>query len=181
MSVDKQDFRIYEELFIKHFDELCAYAYTYVSDIDVSKDIVQETFLSLWAKREEYSPSKALLYTGVRNKAIDHLKSAHVKTQAKDVDLEQYIHSLIVDQNSNIHVNDLFNEIQNGISALPEQCRKIFLLSRISHKKNTEIAELLGISVKAVEKQITKAISRIREHLYHIGLLPSLILILFPL
>lgn len=175
MENGRENFRVYEDLFINNFDELCAYAFTYVSDIDVSKDIVQDVFMALWVKREEYIPSKALLYKGVKNKSIDYLKSSYIKNKHTETALDNYIQSLIIEQDSNLYLNDLYKEIQYSITILPDQCRKVFLLSRESDMKNAEVAESLGITVKAVEKQITKAISQIRKHLYNKGLLPLLI------
>ena len=48
--------------------------------------------------------------------------------------------------------------IQQTLDELPPQCRKVFLLSRFEEKKNREIAEELNISVKVVEKHITKGL-----------------------
>ena len=52
--------------------------------------------------------------------------------------------------------------IERTLSALPVRCREVFILSRIEGKKNQEVADLLSISVKAVEAQITKALKIFR-------------------
>ena len=50
-----------------------------------------------------------------------------------------------------------------AIDALPERCRDIFLMSKRDGMSNAGIAAELGISVKTVENQMTKAFSRLRE------------------
>jgi RNA polymerase sigma-70 factor (ECF subfamily) len=54
--------------------------------------------------------------------------------------------------------------INDTIESLPERCRQVFVMSRYEELKNKEIAEKLQISVKAVEANITRALSKIREN-----------------
>ena len=63
----------------------------------------------------------------------------------------------------------LRHEIDDGVSQLSEQCRRVFLLSRETGLKNREIAEQLNISVKAVEKHIGVALSKLRLRLSRSG------------
>ncbi len=69
--------------------------------------------------------------------------------------------------------------IEEAILLLPPKCKEVFLLSRESGMKNKQIAETLGISVKAVEKHITKAIKQIRLALEEKGHLFLFFLIFF--
>ena len=61
------------------------------------------------------------------------------------------------------------------IEKLPPQCKVVFLKSRVEEKKNAEIAIELGVSIKAVESQITKALKLLRQnlaqHMTAVGLL----------
>jgi RNA polymerase sigma-70 factor (ECF subfamily) len=79
---------------------------------------------------------------------------------------------------SNLAYSDIEKIIQNTLDALPEQCRKVFSMSRFEDKMNKEISELLNISVKAVESHITKALKIFRNNLKEYL---QLILILFAL
>jgi RNA polymerase sigma-70 factor (ECF subfamily) len=67
--------------------------------------------------------------------------------------------------------------IQNALDKLPEKCREVFQLSRFEELKYKEIADKLGISVKTVEAQMTKALKILREELKE--LIISLLLIIF--
>ena len=60
---------------------------------------------------------------------------------------------------------DINNALQEAIDKLPERCREIFVLSKMDEMSNKEIAEHLNISVKTVEIQMTKALSRLRMEL----------------
>ena len=73
-------------------------------------------------------------------------------------------------------LKELEEEIMSYINTLPPQCHKIFMLSRSYGLKNREIAEQLNISIKAVEKQISKALSGLKEYLIQRDLFPLLVL-----
>ena len=60
---------------------------------------------------------------------------------------------------------DISNALREAIDKLPERCREVFMLSKMEELSNKEIAERLGISVKTVEVQMTKALSRLRKEL----------------
>lgn len=60
---------------------------------------------------------------------------------------------------------DINNTLREAIDKLPERCREVFMLSKMEELSNKEIAERLGISVKTVEVQMTKALSRLRKEL----------------
>jgi len=61
--------------------------------------------------------------------------------------------------------NDLTSAIDQSLESLPENCKKIFRLSRIDGLKNKEIASTLSISVRTVETQIYRALKIIRANL----------------
>lgn len=162
-----------EEFYRTHFNELCFYAYSYIADIEASKDIVQEAFISLWVNREQYCLSRALLFTVVKNRAIDQLRKRNRNIQDSGLSegaLDEYIIELIASQEDLLAVKDLSNEISESICLLSPQCRRIFEMSRFRYMSNKEIAQELNISIKGVEKQITKALSVISTHLSKIGL-----------
>lgn len=155
----------FEELFIKHFEELCKYAYSYSSDFDIAKDIVQESFVYLWLEQEKYEFSRALLYTIVKHKAIDYLKSSQHKRRKNATPLDLLVETIVLEHSDSLTTNELTECIDRSIDTLSERCKEIFLLSRKKHLKNKEIASQLNISTKAVEKQITKALGHIRKQL----------------
>jgi RNA polymerase sigma-70 factor (ECF subfamily) len=69
------------------------------------------------------------------------------------------------DSSEIIEAAELESQIWKIINSFPEKCRQIFVLNRFDGKKYSEIADLLGISVKTVESQMSKALTILRENL----------------
>ena len=146
-----------------------------VHDRNLSEDIVQDVFLMLWKRRTEIDFSRPVLpylTTAVRNRSIDCLRSRKSRgegTCGLDT-LDGYVRCLVADRcEEEFDLSWLRHEIDDGVSQLSEQCRRVFLLSRVTGLKNREIAERLNISVKAVEKHIGVALSKLRLRLSRSG------------
>lgn len=154
---------------------LRTYAFRYVNNKDTAEDIVQDVFFELWNRRdiirfEEPEAVKSYLFKSVYNRSINILKSdvlAVVRSldEVDEEQLDKQIRSQLSDQEQSLLLKELENEIAAFVETLPSQCKKIFILSRTHELKNREIAEQLGITTKAVEKQITKALSELKKHL----------------
>lgn len=163
-----------EQLFRQYYKVLRTYAYRFLADGCVAEDIVQDVFFELWNKRNEIhfdGAVKSYLFKSVYNKCLNYLSSkTYVAQDSLEVTdeskiLESYLQSQQINQESSLLMNELQNEIDQVIQTFPEQCRKVFLLSREKNLKNKEIAEELDISVKAVEKHISKALKELRTQL----------------
>lgn len=161
---------VYKNLFIRHFESLCSFVYSYLPDMEVAKDIAQDAFVSLWENRDKYELTNTLLYTIAKNKSIDYIKAHHPVTVPKGLPIDIFINLLQTSPEEDFDSKDIIEEIWKYVETLPNQCRKIFVLSRRDYLKNKEIANQLNISVKTVEKQITKALSLIRAHLLKKGI-----------
>jgi len=179
--------RIVEELFRKYYKILRAYAYRLSGDKDVSEDIVQDVYYELWKKRDELvmeDTIKYYLFRSIYTKTLNYLNSkiyTHQETfeQSTEGRIQQiYLQSQLYDQESDLMYKELQAEVNAAINDLPEQCKKVFILSRKYELKNREIAEELGISVKTVEKHISKALSQLRLSLKDANLILLLPLIL---
>lgn len=172
---------LFQELFERYFRSLVTYAYRYVNDWNVSEDIVQDVFMALWVNRNEIDfeePVKPYLYRATYNRSINHLNSVLVQRRVDHADnLDELIDYEILsyNQHDNLLLKEVEEEISSFVKTLPEQRKKVFLLSREENMKNKEIAFLLNISEKTVEKHITKALSDIRTHLTQTGLMSGLI------
>lgn len=161
--------QFFEELFRQYSKPLFYYAAKFVED-DTAKDIVQDVFVKLWSNREiKVSKSlNSLLFTMVRNSCLQQLEKQRVRNKycesTKLLMQKEELLFYMEEKTSLIEqeLEDRLNEVLNG---LPDRCRQIFLLSRFENKKNQEIADELDISVKAVEKQITKALATIRTEM----------------
>ena len=171
-SGDKSAF---EELFNSHYQMLCIYAKKVIGDMDQSRDIVQNVFVTLYnnhASLNIKSPVKNYLYRSVYNACLNYLEQ--VKVHSKH-------HSYIASYHSESDSRDMIvqaeleGQVWNEIQKLPDQCRIIFQMNRFEGRKNKEIATTLGISTRTVETQISKALKILRKNLSH--LMPALLLL----
>lgn len=141
-------------------------AYAILGDNDYAQDIVQEVLLQLWIRKDEVKIDhlKAYLFTAVRYKVLTYMRSANNrKVFLEDHEIEQL--AGVENLNDNLYVNDIKNLLAKEVLALPERCRQVFELSRVEFLTNSQIADRLGITVKAVESQMTIALRRLRNKL----------------
>ncbi len=74
----------FEKLFHEHYEVLCRFGYRWVQDADQVEEIVQETFVGLWEKRESLSITgsfRSYLFSSIRNACLNHIK--HLKVRAE--------------------------------------------------------------------------------------------------
>jgi RNA polymerase sigma-70 factor (ECF subfamily) len=152
-------------LFKQYYQPLVNYCFTLVKDRDDAEDIVQQTFASIWQKKEELdiqTSVKSYLYRAVHNAGLNKIKQNKVRASyASDA---QYTMSMYTTHEP-AEPDELKEKISAAIDQLPEQCGKIFRMSRFEEMKYQEIADTLGLSVKTVENQMGKALKILRETL----------------
>ena len=170
-GIRKGDHDTFRFIFDNYYALMCSIAYEYVEDYHLSQNIAEDVMLSIWEKRELLNIStsvKSYLLTSVHNKSIDYLRS--YSREAEVVSFESEIGSsscYIPDQEmfEQIILSELEDKIEDIIREMPEECRKVFLLSRYGDKSYAEIADELNISVNTVKYHIKKALSLLREEL----------------
>lgn len=154
--------RLYNELFRMYSKDLHDFLYYKFGKENNPKDLVQEAFLKLWNNCHKVTREKAksFLFTVANNQMLNELsKKKTVLTYAQQKP-KKYTHE---SPEYLMEENEYMDKLQNAIENLTEEQRVAFLLNRIEGKKHKEIAEILGISRKAVEKRIYKALDKLRE------------------
>ncbi len=153
---------IFNGLFKKYAKDLHDFLYYKYGERLNPKDKVQEAFIKLWENCGKISPEKAksFLFTVGNNAMLNEIK--HQKVVLNYTKLKQKTHT-----NENpeflLEENEYLQRVQKALSNLTEAQRVAFLLNRIEGKKHKEIAELLDISTKAVEKRIYGALKKLKE------------------
>ncbi|MGQ8338817.1 RNA polymerase sigma-70 factor [Sunxiuqinia sp. A32] len=149
------------------YSRLFYFVSEYIPNRDIAENVLQDTFLTLWEKKQRLSPDtnlNAYLYTVAKNNSLKKLRDAKYRNaifqsgELTEYELELNTGALGKLETSDLIFSEIEEIIQNTLQNLPPQCKQVFELSRLQHKKNTEIADELGISVKTVEGHITKAI-----------------------
>lgn len=135
--------------------------------MDASKEIVQDAFVTLWEKKDmiqEDKSVKSYLFVAVKNKCLNQLRGEK-KFLSNLIELENLEGLSINSFTDSVETKEIRKAIDAAIESLPEKCKEIFLLSRNEQLKYHEIAERLGLSVKTVETQMSRALAVLREHL----------------
>ncbi len=158
--------KTFDEIFRHYAKPLFYYAAKFVGD-DQAKDIVQDTFAKLWADKSLVITKSlnSLLFTTIRNRCLQQLEKEKVRNkyvESTRQKLQREELQFYMEERSSLMEQELEDKLNEVLKNLPDRCRQIFMMSRFENKKNREIAEALDISVKAVEKQISKALSTIR-------------------
>ena len=151
-----------DELFRYNYRPLCLYALHYLNDPETVEDIVQDCFASLWEKTKEgtaVNNRRSYLYMMVRNRCLDHLRKAGIRTE----ELKPYDTYGIIDDDDAQQRSQIEARLWTAIDSLPEKCREIFLMSKRDGLKYEEIAEELGISENTVRNQVSKALKTLKE------------------
>lgn len=156
----------FQKVFDDHYDYIRNYLYYLSGDMGLSEDLVQDVFLKLWEQiaKVKRDTVLSLLFTIARNL---YFKSH----RRKKLDL-QFFSFLDSDKREQspeyqLELKEFDQKLQKAISGLPEKARTAFLLNRIDEMSYAQIADSLGVSVKAVEKNISKAKKILWEKVGH--------------
>ncbi|MDX9882230.1 MAG: RNA polymerase sigma-70 factor [Prolixibacteraceae bacterium] len=156
----------FKVIYNNFYPKLYYFVLEFVPLKDVAENIVQDTLVTLWNKRNQLKDDSNLtsyLFTVAKNNALKKLRekkySQKLFSNAMDVgELDLNVETLSTVDTSVYAFMDIEQIIQETLASLPPQCRKVFELSRFQEMKNREIAEELDISIKTVEKHISKGI-----------------------
>lgn len=156
-----------EEVFNKVYEKVSGELYRFVyhryGPENNPTDIVQESFLKLWDSCKKVTPdnARAFLYRVARNFTLNQIARANTERKNTEYDDSKGVYS----PQEILEGSEFANRLQLVLDNLPEKQREAFLLNRVEGLKHREIAEMLGISQKAVEKRIYKAASHVYTQL----------------
>jgi len=159
----KSDLKSVYELY---FEQLRGFLYYKTGNIELSEDLVQEVFVKLWDNRDNIKTEtvKSLLFTMANNLMINHFNHQKVVTKHEQATARSSSEEFLSPQ-FRLEEKEFEVKFNNAINALPEGCREVFLMNRIDKLKYDEIATRLDLSVKAIEKRMSKAIGILKDHL----------------
>jgi RNA polymerase sigma-70 factor, ECF subfamily len=160
------DERAFDEIFHAWYAPLVRAAEAMLRQRAVAEDVVQEVMLELWRRRERLDPNgsaQAYLFQAARNRALNHLR--HLKMQRRSAPRLAGDGARDATAPSRLVAQEIDSALRDALDALTPRCREVFELSRVQGLRYSEIAETLGVSVKAVEAQMGKALRTLRERL----------------
>jgi RNA polymerase sigma-70 factor (ECF subfamily) len=137
------------------------FVYYRTGDLERAEDIVQEAMIRMWQNCSEilFEKAKSFLYTVSHRLLIDNAR--HDKVKLEFIKSSGQEHA--TDPSYELEKKEFEKILEQAISGLTETQREAFLMNRIDKMTYAEIAEVLGISVKAVEKRIHLALQSLKE------------------
>lgn len=154
----------FKNLFDLYFDDIRKYLYYRCGDTAISTDLAQDTFMRIWEKQMDLLPGKdtGLLYKIASDLFVSHTRRERLRKEApREIRFGQRDST----PEDEISYKELQDKYEKTLMRLPENQRIAFLMSRTEELTYPEIAARLSISVKAVEKRVSGALSRLRKEL----------------
>jgi RNA polymerase sigma-70 factor (ECF subfamily) len=172
----------FEYIYNKYVERLFSFINGKIRAREISEEIIQEIFVSLWANRETleiHTSVEAYLFGAAKNQVLYYIRKEYVRreyaAEFTHFAREQYDNS-VVEQTD---LNDLENTIQQKVAELPGQCQVAFRMSRMEHKPISQIAKKMNISTRTVENYISQALRHLRTSLGEL-LATGVAMVIFP-
>ena len=162
-ALQKGDTVIFQKLFHNYQPRIYRFLWLKVRSVELAEDLVQEVFLRLWQARERLDAHRNLeiyIFRIAANLVIDTLR-VQKPTTAIDIAEKSDIADPRNADDKLLH-DVLAAEIDRIVSNMPERPQTAFILSRHQQLSHKQIAEIMDISVKTVEKHITSALKVLR-------------------
>ncbi|MFQ5706764.1 MAG: RNA polymerase sigma factor [bacterium] len=166
---------VFRAIFLEFQPRLYRFLWLKLRSVEIAEDLVQETFLRLWQARKRLNRESNLeiyLFRIASNLATDFLRKAKRQKPVQSIDEEHTLASQ--SSESAPEYRQLAQIIDDTICFLPDRPRTAFLLSRYEELPHKEIAEVMGISIKTVEKHIGKALLILKKRLEKLDLVNNL-------
>ena len=161
----------FQDLYKKFWKQLYTICYNQTKQKEVSEEIVQDIFISVWKRRKELVITTSIehyLVKAAKLKVIDYYRTLYTEKH-KNMSPCNLCEHPEFDEKCLEHNEALFEfleqEVQVIVNQLPCQCQKVYRLSREQQFNTSEIAENLNISPKTVKNHLTKALSFIRVNI----------------
>jgi len=164
----------YKYVFDHHYVLLCKVAYGFLRDDFLAETIVSETISHIYEIREFLQINSSLrsyLVGAVRNRCINHMNLEYKRKEKRFPTSDNTNEWLFTIADSEEHPlatlleQELEQEIYSSIEELPDECKRVFKMSRFEYKSYEEIASDLNISVNTVKYHVKNALARLTQRL----------------
>ncbi|NJN27247.1 MAG: RNA polymerase sigma-70 factor [Cyclobacteriaceae bacterium] len=168
--IQNDDRQAFKDLFYFLIPKLTSYITYIIGDKSIAEEIAADVLTKFWINRKNINSGvkvKNYFFVVAKNKAFNFLRD---ESKRKFVGLENTNSATFVlseNAENNLIAAELQEVISDAINGLPQRCKMVFQLVRIEEMSYKETAELMDVSLKTVENQMTKALNRIRHAIEH--------------
>ena len=156
----------YKELFLLYYSRLIHFASHITHSKESAEEVVSDVFIKIWNKRAALPRIENLhlyIYIITKNLSINcYLKQKREQSFSLDNVMVDFT-SIYPDPEQMMITGEMYKRIYEAIRNLPPRCQLIFKLIKEDGLKNKEVAELLNLSTKTVENQMTIALRKIGQ------------------
>lgn len=163
-----EDESSYKHLFISFYLYLVRFSHSMTNDRSLSEDIVSEVFMSLWKNRTrilEIDDIRLYLYISVKNNTLKELQKRQKNVQVDLSSLEFQADDHFLLPESSLLNKELHSQIQTAIEKLPPRAKLIFKLAKEDRLPYKKIAEILEVSIKTIDNQLSIALKKLAVEL----------------
>ncbi len=160
------DRAVFEHIFRKYYSELCRFSLRYLPDKLVAEEVIQDLFCKLWFRKSELVINTSLrnyLYKATVNFCLNYLH--HQEMERRYVGFVGFEMDEATGGSALDSDGELSGVFEKALLRLPQKRREIFEMSRFEGMKYQEIADKLGVNIKTVETQMTRALDFMRRNL----------------
>jgi RNA polymerase sigma-70 factor (ECF subfamily) len=159
------DEEAFKQLFDLYADRLFRFAKSLLKDKFLAEEAVSEVFYKVWLHRsslENHTTIKAYLFKATYNTSLNYLGEIRRKRTIPLEDIDVDLGTELCPESELIN-KELKGIIEQAIESLPPRCKLIYRMAKVEQMKYKEIADLLNISVKTIDHQLTIAVQKIGE------------------
>ncbi len=156
----------YKELFLLYHPRLIRFAATITHSKEAAEEVVSDVFLKIWNNRTTLSRIENFhlyVYVVTKHLSINCLLKLKKDRSFSLDDTVVELKSIYLDPEQIMITAEMHNRLQHAVNSLPPKCRLIFKLIKEDNLKYREVAELLNLSVKTIENQMTIALKKIGQ------------------
>ena len=160
-GIDKS---VFDLIFNQWYEPIRNFIYYKSGDIKLAEDLAQDTFLKIWEKKDNIKQDtiKSFLYTVANNLMMNRFDHQKVLFKFSNSYKNE---NIAVPADYELELKEFDEKLQKALMELDEKKRTVFLMNRIDEMTYKQIAENLGMSIKAIEKRMEKALDFLHKRI----------------
>ena len=159
----------FEILFQKYYVRFYNFVFNLTKSSQTAEDIIQNVFMKIWINRSNLRPDQSIhnyIYVLSKREMLNHIRDRKAYVQVERLVMTEQPSEEVTDHSLNL--KELDERIRRFIADMPDQRRKVFLLSRYRGLSNKEIADMMGLSVRTVDRHINLALTSLKKEFMNI-------------